>query len=144
MGRRKCRKLEYLLQLGNKGVPKWGTPMPRFDLAFLPAELDSQKIVVKSKRTKSGSWNCESCSKSIPHLHVPKDVLKLSSDYFDNFFGSCMKDSCRKTSKASVSWETLEKIGPWLYLEPLSAPNLGCLCANMDPAEKLKEVGVYL
>ncbi|CAA2997550.1 BTB POZ domain-containing At1g04390 isoform X2 [Olea europaea subsp. europaea] len=138
--------LHHLLQMLSKRHPKWGTPMPSFDLtpALRPGGHHFSDILLESNTRELVSWMCNSCSASVPHLHVHKVILESSCDYLQALFRSGMQESHLQTIKVPVSWESLVKLVNWFYSDQLPEPSFGCLWDNMDADEKLHEVQLYI
>ncbi|KAA8527155.1 hypothetical protein F0562_008616 [Nyssa sinensis] len=139
-------KLQCLLQLLCRKIPKWGTPIPGFDLSFAlgPAGHHFSDIILESKATEVMHWACSVCSLLVPHMHVHKVILWSSCDYLQAMFQSGMQESHSQIIKVPVSCEALVKLVNWLYSEELPKPKSGCLWDNLDSEEKLHELQPYV
>ncbi|KAL2473204.1 BTB/POZ domain-containing protein [Forsythia ovata] len=138
--------LHHLLQMLCRRHPKWGTLMPSFDLtpALRPGGHHFSDILLESNTRQLENWMCDSCSASVPHLHVHKVILESSCDYLQALFRSGMQESHLQTIKVPVSWESLVKLVTWFYSDQLPEPSFGCLWDNLDADEKLLEVQLYI
>ncbi|KAI3456713.1 hypothetical protein Pfo_013376 [Paulownia fortunei] len=140
-------KLESLMQMLCRRNPKWGVPIPSFDLspALGPAgHYFSNLILEASSMTQLVHWHCSGCSALVPHLHVHKVILESSCNYLRALFQSGMQESHLQTIKVPVSWESLNKLVSWFYSDRLPVPTFDCLWDNLDPEEKFREVQTYL
>ncbi|GFQ03220.1 BTB/POZ domain-containing protein at1g04390 [Phtheirospermum japonicum] len=140
-------KLESLMQMLCRRNPKWGVPIPNFDLrpALGPdGHCFSDLIVEAGSTTQLAHWKCSGCSAFVPHLHVHKVILESSCDYLRALFQSGMQESHLQTIKVPVSWESLDKLVSWFYSDQLPVPTFDCLWDNLDIEEKFKEVQSYL
>ncbi|KAK6149499.1 hypothetical protein DH2020_017024 [Rehmannia glutinosa] len=140
-------KLESLVQMLCRRNPKWGVPIPSFDLrpALGPAgHYFSDLILEAGSMTQLVHWKCSGCCALVPHLHVHKVILESNCDYLRALFQSGMQDSHLQTIKVPVRWESLNKLVSWFYSDQLPVPTFDCLWDNLDPEEKFQQVHTYL
>ncbi|KAG8386600.1 hypothetical protein BUALT_Bualt03G0165200 [Buddleja alternifolia] len=139
-------KLESLLQMLCRRNPKWGTPIPSFDLspALVAAVHHFSDLLLEANTTQLEDWKCSSCPSLVPHLHVHKVMLESSCDYLRALFQSGMQESHSQTMKVPVSWESLNILVSWFYSDQLPVPKFDCLWDNSEPEEKLQQVQSYL
>ncbi|XP_057765311.1 BTB/POZ domain-containing protein At1g04390 isoform X2 [Salvia miltiorrhiza] len=140
-------KLEPLVQMLSKRNPKWGVPIPSFDLspALRPGgQYLSDLIFEASSTIQLVNWKCNSCSSLVPHLHVHKVIVESSCDYLRALFQSGMKESHLQVVKVPGSWDSLNKLVSWFYSEHLPVPTFDCLWDSLDPEIKLGEVRTYI
>ncbi|XP_031116460.1 BTB/POZ domain-containing protein At1g04390 [Ipomoea triloba] len=138
--------LRPLLHMLDRRTPKWGNPLPRFDLtcALESAGYQFSDIILEAKAADLPSWRCSVCCSLVPHYHLHKVVLWSSCDYFRALFQSGMQESHLQTLKVPVNWECLVKLVKWFYSGELPRPISGCIWDNLDIQEKQKEVGPYV
>ncbi|PIN07586.1 hypothetical protein CDL12_19851 [Handroanthus impetiginosus] len=135
------------MQMLCRRSPKWGVPLPSFDLspALGPAGRHCSDLLLKASRTvQLPCWKCNSCSTSAPHLHVHKFILEPSCDYLRALFQSGMQESHLQSIEVPVSWESLNKLVCWFYSDQLPVPTFDCVWENLDPEDKLEQVRTYL
>ncbi|KAL6514006.1 hypothetical protein OROHE_019462 [Orobanche hederae] len=148
-------KLESLMQMLYRRNPKWGVPVPNFDLrpALGPAGHNfSQEAspITRDLILEAGStiqlthWKCSGCGALVQHLHVHKVILESSCEYLRALFQSGMQESHLQSIKVPVGWESLNKLVSWFYSDQLPVPAFDCLWDNLDPEEKFREVESYL
>ncbi|XP_041990382.1 BTB/POZ domain-containing protein At1g04390-like isoform X2 [Salvia splendens] len=140
-------KLEPLVQMLSKRNPKWGIPLPSFDLspALRPGGLHFSDLIFEASSTMPlVNWKCNSCSSLVPHLHVHKVIVESSCDYLRALFQSGMRESHLQVVKVPGSWESLNKLVSWFYSEHLPVPTFDCLWESLDPEIKLQEIQTYI
>lgn len=138
--------IKLLLHMLRRQNPRWGTPVPTFDLtcALGPAGHNSSDILLESNTTQLHDWRCGICSASSPHFHVHKVILRSGCDYFHAVFHSGMQESISPSMKVPVTWESLVKLVTWLYSDMLPKPIFGCLWVNLDISKKINELHPYI
>ncbi|KAL8126612.1 BTB/POZ domain-containing protein At1g04390 isoform X3 [Apium graveolens] len=138
--------LHHLLQLLCRRRPRWGTPIPIFDLTAALGEAGHQisDIVLEAKVDELEHWSCDICCISRPHVHAHKVVVCSSCEYLQALFQSGMQESQSHTIKVPISWKALIKLVHWFYSGELPLPVSGCLWDNLDSDEKLLEMATYL
>ncbi|KAL3851055.1 hypothetical protein ACJIZ3_012937 [Penstemon smallii] len=139
-------KLEALFQMLCRKNPRWGAPIPRFDLsrALGPAGYNISNLLLESNTTELVNWKCDNCSAVVPHLHVHKVILESGCDYLRALFRSDMKESYSQTIKVPLSWESLNKLVSWFYSDQLTIHNFDCIWDNMNLEKKIQEVKPYI
>ncbi|KAL6546996.1 hypothetical protein OROMI_022717 [Orobanche minor] len=140
-------KLESLMQMLYRRNPKWGVPVPNFDLrpALGPAGHNFSDLILEAGSTiQLTHWKCSGCGALVQHLHVHKVILESSCEYLRALFQSGMQESHMQSIKVPVGWESLNKLVSWFYSDQLPVPAFDCLWDNLDPEEKFREVESYL
>lgn len=142
----KLCNLQALTQIFSKKRPKWGIPIPNADLIPALGGLGQQfsDIILEANETEVSHWKCNFCSLLVPHVHAHKVILWSSCEYLRALFQSGMQESHSQTLKVPISWEALIKLVHWFYTYDLPNPSSGCLWANMNPEQRLREVQSYV
>ncbi|GAV74880.1 BTB domain-containing protein [Cephalotus follicularis] len=139
-------KLQSLSRMLCRKRPKWGTPLPSFDLAGA-LSCSGQRfsdVMLEANAAAKMHWTCGVCSLSVPHMHVHKVVLWSTCDYMRALFESGMQESHSQTIKVPVSWEAMMKLVDWFYTGDLPNPPSGCLWDNMNAEEMLFHLKPYI
>ncbi|KAL8461975.1 hypothetical protein ACS0TY_033167 [Phlomoides rotata] len=140
-------KLEPLVQMLSRRCPRWGVPLPSFDLtpALLPAGHKLSNLIFEASSTRQlVNWKCSSCSTLVPHLHVHKVIVESSCDYLRALFQSGMQESHLQMIKVPICWESLNKLVSWFYSDRLPVPAFGCVWDNLDSEDKYREIQTYI
>ncbi|XP_030495521.2 BTB/POZ domain-containing protein At1g04390 isoform X1 [Cannabis sativa] len=139
-------KLQHLLQMLCRKIPRWGTPFPASNLSLGLGSLGHHfsDIILEAKSTELQSWSCDICPVSVPHMHVHKVILSTSCEYLRALFNSGMQESHSQTIKVPISWEALVKLVAWFYTDEIPNPPSGCIWENMSTKEKLYELEPYV
>ncbi|KAK4796984.1 hypothetical protein SAY86_029310 [Trapa natans] len=138
--------LQPLTYLLSKRIPKWGMPVPNFDLS--PAlGLGGQRfsdIILESKTADLVNWTCTLCSSLVPHVHLHRVILCASCDYFRAMLQSGMLESHSQVVKVPISWAALQKLVKWFYSFELPRPPFDCVWQNMGTEDKLKNLEPFI
>lgn len=126
--------------------PRWGTPIPKFDLSAAVDVLGycTSDLILTSNTTQVFQWSCACCSDSNPHLHVHKVVLWSSCTYLQAMFHSGMQESGSRSLKVPIHWDSLVKLVTWFYSGDMPKITFGCLWENLDINEKVDELQMYV
>ncbi|KAK3042586.1 hypothetical protein RJ639_000838 [Escallonia herrerae] len=166
-------KLQSMLQILCRKDPKWGSPLPSFNLIFahgssgkLSSVLQEEvfqlsilwilykamDIILEAEEDHLRQWKCNICCLSVSHIHAHKVILSSSCEYLQALFRSGMRERISvltsktgsQTIKVPISWKALVRLIKWFYLDELQKPASGCLWDNLDADEKLCELKPYI
>ncbi|XP_071905526.1 BTB/POZ domain-containing protein At1g04390-like isoform X1 [Coffea arabica] len=138
--------LQPLLHMLHRRNPRYGAPIPTFDLtsALGPVGHCSSDVLLEPNTIQLLNWRCSFCSAPNPHFHVHKVILFSSCDYLRALFQSGMQESNSETIKVPVSWNSLIKLVSWLYSDELLKPSFDCLWDNLAVDQRLNELQLYV
>ncbi|KAK3033096.1 hypothetical protein RJ639_036455 [Escallonia herrerae] len=139
-------KLQSMLQILCRKHPKWGSPLPSFNLIFALGSSGKRfwDIILEAEEDHLRQWKCNICCLSVPHIHAHKVILSSSCEYLQALFRSGMRESGSQTIKVTISWKALVRLIKWFYSDELQKPASGCLWDNLDADEKLCELKPYI
>ncbi|XP_059664088.1 BTB/POZ domain-containing protein At1g04390-like [Cornus florida] len=137
--------LKIVLELLSRKSPKWGTPIPSFDLtnALEPAGQCFADVILEAKANEMMNWMCRGCSLTVPHMHCHTIIVCSSCEYLRSMFRSGMQESKSKTIKVPISWDALVILCHWFYSGLLTKPVSGCFLANLEFEKQLDTLLPY-
>ncbi|XP_078436731.1 BTB/POZ domain-containing protein [Wolffia australiana] len=137
--------LEFLHDMLKRKLPRCGRQVPYCDFSVL-LEKDTHPFsdIILEAKEDEGTWNCRSCSTSLPHVHAHKIVLISSSTYMRALFQSGMRESYAQTVKVPITQKALCKLVSWFYSGELSKLEFHCGWNHMSSTQQFLELLVYL
>lgn len=138
--------LQPLLHMLHRRNPRYGAPIPAFDLTSALGLVGhcSSDVLLEPNTIQLLNWRCSFCSAPNLHLHVHKVILFSRCEYLRALFQSGMQESNSETIKVPVSWNSLIKLVGWLYSDELLKPSFDCLWDNLAVDQRLNELQPYV